>query len=245
MSATYTAEDIAAFLQANPDFFRDHAELIATIDVPHPHGEHAISITERQLITLRDKNRLLEHKLGELLECGEDNDIKSEKMHRLSVAMVAAGTFQSVVHALEYHLSEDFAIPFIALRLWDAPANSGDLPQYAAVGEELQAFVESLTRPSCGSSAGFDTTPWFGDNAPLVRSQALVALRTVGDTMGMIALGSDDSARFQADMGTLFLERLGELVSAALARVTREPVTAATSAIAPADSTEPEPAPAD
>ncbi len=52
-----------------------------------------------------------------------------------------------------------------------------------------------------------------------MRSQALIAMRNGGGTIGMIALGSEDSERFYTAMGTIYLERLGEMASAALARV--------------------------
>ena len=220
--STFRADEIADFLQKNPLFFENHAELIAQLVIPHPHGGRAISITERQMLTLREKSRELEKKLGELLEFGEQNDAISEKMHRLSVAMIAAGTFQSVVHALEYHLREDFAVPHVALRLWNVPENGGELPEFTAVGQELQVFAETLSRPYCGSTSGFETGTWFGDQASHIRSQALIALQNAGGTIGMLALGSEDTNRFYADMGTLYLERLGELVSASLSRVTRQ-----------------------
>ena len=90
-----------------------------------------------------------------------------------------------------------------------------------AVSEELQVFAETLGRPYCGSTAGFGTASWFGEHASHIRSQALIALRNGGGTIGMIALGSEEAQRFYTDMGTLYLERLGEMVSAALARVTK------------------------
>jgi uncharacterized protein YigA (DUF484 family) len=46
-------------------------------------------------------------------------------------------------------------------------------------------------------------------------------MRNGGGTIGMIALGSEEAQRFYAGMGTLYLERLGEMASAALARVLR------------------------
>jgi hypothetical protein len=220
--SSFRADEIAAFLQSNPQFFEEHAELISQIVIPHPHGGRAISITERQMLTLREKNRDLERKLGELLEFGEQNDAISEKMHRLSVAMIAAGTFQSVVHALEYHLREDFAVPHVTLRLWQNPEQGAELPEFTAVGEELQVFADTLSRPYCGSTSGFETATWFGEQAAHIRSQALIALQNAGGTIGMLALGSEDANRFYADMGTLYLERLGEFVSAALARVSRK-----------------------
>lgn len=215
------SEEIAQYLQDNPQFFEEHADLISRMVIPHPHGGRTISITERQMLGLRDKNKLLEGKMSELLQFGEENDSISEKMHRLGVAMIAAASFQSVLHTLNFHLRDDFAIPHVALRLWDHPENSEELPEFADVSEELQEFAETLNQPYCGSTSGFETSSWFGDASTHLRSQALIAMRNGGGTIGMIALGSEEPQRFYTGMGTLYLERLGEMASAALARVLR------------------------
>ncbi|EXI76025.1 MAG TPA: DUF484 family protein [Candidatus Accumulibacter phosphatis] len=213
------AEEVARYLQDNPQFFEQHAELVANMVVPHPHGGRAISITERQMLALRDKNRQLEGKMGELLQFGEENDALSAKMHRLAVGMIAAQSFQSVLHTLNLHLRDDFAIPHVALRLWRHPEGREELPEFAEVGEELQSFAETLALPFCGSTSGFETSSWFGEAASHVRSQGLIAMRNGGASLGMIALGSEDPERFYAGMGTIYLERLGEMAAAALARV--------------------------
>ena len=215
------ADEVIHYLQNNPQFFEEHAEVLSHIAIPHPHGGRTISITERQMLSLRDKNRQLEGKRGELLQFGEDNDVISEKMHRLSVSMISAVTFQAAVHSLNFHLRDDFSIPRFALRLWERPDGVAELPEFAAVSDELLAFAETLTQPYCGSTSGFETSSWFGEAARQIRSQALIALRNGGGTIGMIALGSEDVQRFYAGMGTLYLERLGEMASAALARVLR------------------------
>jgi uncharacterized protein YigA (DUF484 family) len=41
-----------------------------------------VSIGERQLVAVREKSRLLEDKLRELIAFGEDNDAGREKVHR-------------------------------------------------------------------------------------------------------------------------------------------------------------------
>lgn len=215
------SEEVAKYLLENPQFFEEHAELISRVVIPHPHGGRTISITERQMLSLRDKNKQLENKMGELLQFGEDNDTISEKMHRLGVAMIAAASFQSVLHTLNFHLRDDFAIPNVALRFWGDTEVTGEWPEFAEVSQELQVFAETLSQPYCGSTSGFETSSWFGDASKHVRSQALIALRNGGGTIGMIALGSEEAQRFYAGMGTLYLERLGEMASAALARVLR------------------------
>ena len=215
------SEDVAQYLQDNPQFFEEHAELISGLVIPHPHSGRTISITERQMLSLRDKNKQLEVKMNELLQFGEENDAISEKMHRLGVAMIAAASFQSVLHTLNFHLRDDFSIPHVALRLWHRPDSTEELPEFTEVSAELQAFAETLGQPYCGSTSGFETSSWFGEASKQVRSQALIAMRNGGGTIGMIALGSEDAQRFYAGMGTLYLERLGEMASAALARVLR------------------------
>jgi uncharacterized protein YigA (DUF484 family) len=73
------SEEVARYLQDNPRVFEQHADLIANMVVPHPHGGRTISITERQMLALRDKNKQLEGKMGELLQFGEENDAISER----------------------------------------------------------------------------------------------------------------------------------------------------------------------
>ena len=220
MSALFP-EDVLDYLKSNPGFFEQYADAMAQIFVPHPHGGRAVSLAERQMLTLREKNRQTEGKLAELIAFGEENDAISEKVHRLAVGLIAAETFQAVIHLLNFHLRDDFAVPHVALRLWHKPEGVEDLPEFAGVSEELQVFAETLARPYCGSTAGFGTASWFGEQAGHIRSQALIPLLNGGGTIGLIALGSEEAQRFYADMGTLYLERLGEMVSAALARVSK------------------------
>src|SRR5574342_758544 len=112
------AEDIALFLRGHPQFFDQHPELLEKIHVPHPHGGRAIPLAERQTLALREKVKLLEGKLGELIKFGEENEAISEKVHRLSVALVGASDFAALARSLYFHLREDFAVPHVALRIW-------------------------------------------------------------------------------------------------------------------------------
>jgi hypothetical protein len=93
------ADDIARYLQDHPQFFEDYHDLLAQLYVPHPHGGRTISITERQILTLREKAKALELKLAELLRFGEDNDLISTRVHALSVALMTAGSFEAVMNA--------------------------------------------------------------------------------------------------------------------------------------------------
>jgi uncharacterized protein YigA (DUF484 family) len=200
------ANDVAQFLKAHPQFFDQHPQLLETIYVPHPHGGRAIPLTERQIVTLRDKVKLLEGKLGELIRFGEDNDAIGEKVHRLSLALLGAKDGAAARQALEFHLREDFAVPHVALRLWASDA----------VDAALRDKAETMGAPQCGPAADSPVLGWFGEAAGHVRSIALVPLGQTR-TLGLLALGSEDPQRFYAEMGTLYLRRIGELTAGALA----------------------------
>ena len=62
--------------------------MLTEIQVPHPHGGGAIPISQRQIAALRDKNRVLQEKLAELIRFGEENDAIADKMHRLAVLLL-------------------------------------------------------------------------------------------------------------------------------------------------------------
>jgi uncharacterized protein YigA (DUF484 family) len=205
-------EDVAMFLRTHPKFFDQHPELLEKIQVPHPYGGRAIPLAERQALALREKLKLLEGKLSELVHFGEENDAISEKVHRLAVALVGARDFPALTQSLYFHLREDFAVPHVALRVWGKSV-AVDFQEAEAVGDAPRRHADSMGAPQCGAAAGNPFLPWFGEAAEHVRSLALVPL---GETavFGLLALGSEDPKRFYPEMGTLYLRRIGELCAA-------------------------------
>jgi uncharacterized protein YigA (DUF484 family) len=206
------AEDVAIFLRSHPQFFDQHPELLESIHVPHPYGGRAIPLAERQTVALREKVKLLEGRLAELIRFGEENDAISEKVHRLAVAAAAARDFPALAQSLYFHLREDFAVPHVALRVWGKSVPV-DFEEAAAVEEAQRRYGESMGSPQCGPAAANPFVPWFREAAEHVRSVALVPL---GETVvfGLLALGSEDPQRFYPEMGTLYLRRIGELCAA-------------------------------
>ena len=208
------SEDVAEYLKDHPEFFEQYADMLAEIYIPHPHGGRTISISERQIVTLREKSRQLESKLREIIEFGEENDAIGEKIHRLTLALLGARGVAGALSAVYLSLREDFAVPHVVLRTWRA-GQRGELPEMAAVSAGIRDFAASLTQPYCSAQAMVDTGTLFGESAPHLRSFSYVPLRDDG-VFGLLALASEDPQRFYPDMGTLYLKRIGELVSAGL-----------------------------
>ncbi len=208
---------VAQYLKDNPGFFEEYADLLADIFIPHPHGGHAISITERQMLNLREKNRLLENKLGELLQFGEENDAISDKVHRLSLTLLAARDAVEAINGFVYNLLEDFAVPHVGLRVWGIAGADSDQPEFQPVSDAVKQLAENLGEPYCGPHVAEETQAWFGESAAKLRSFAQVRLAT-DKTEGLLVLASEDAERFYPEMGTLYLKRIGELLSAVLLR---------------------------
>jgi uncharacterized protein len=207
-----TTDEIARFLRTHPHFFDQHPELLESIHVPHPHGGRAIALSERQTVALREKLRLLEGRLAEIIRFAEGNDAISEKVHRLSLALAGARDFPSLANSLYFHLREDFSVPHVALRVW-GKAVPVDFQEAEAVSEPQRRHAEAMSGPQCGAAAANPFVPWFGEAAEHVRSIALVPLGQAG-VFGLLALGSEDPQRFFPEMGTLYLRRIGELCAA-------------------------------
>ncbi|SFP35317.1 hypothetical protein SAMN05216419_1001100 [Nitrosomonas cryotolerans] len=211
------SEEVIQYLQDNPQFFSEYADILANIHVPHPYDSKVISINERQIITLRDKNRALQDRLLELINFGEENDAIGEKMHRLSIKLLTVSSIDELLEGLNNDLREDFSIPHVALRLWDISCNDMERIEFTVTSEDIHTISESLTYPYCGTHIADEIKNWFGKDASDLQSFSMIPLKVL-HPIGLLVLGSPEAKRFYSEMGTLYLKRLGELTSAAFAR---------------------------
>ena len=210
-------EEVAQFLQEHPQFFNEYADLLADIEICHPHDDKVISLSERQVIALRERNRVLQDKLLELISFGEENDAIGEKMHRLAIALLAVCNLDELFNALYFSLKEDFAVPLVALRLWNISSTTGSHAEFNPVSDDVRTIAERLPQPYCGNHIADEIKQWFGEGAEHLHSFAMIPLNTP-QTIGLLVLGSPDAERFYPEMGTLHLKRLGELVGTAITR---------------------------
>ncbi|MEO7743715.1 MAG: DUF484 family protein [Usitatibacter sp.] len=213
-----TAEQVAEFIKQNPGFFESHVELLMNLQIPHPHGGRAVSIGERQLVAVREKAKMLEDKLRELIQFGEENDAVGDKVHRLCCRLIEAPSLDATLDTLYLDLLDHFAVPHVAVRLWNVAEENPDTKEFASVAAEMREFIEKMQAPYCGAHAVYESQSWFGEAAPHLKSFALVSLARDGVHFGVVALASEDPKRFYPEMGTMHLARIGDLVSHALWR---------------------------
>ncbi|WP_116118676.1 DUF484 family protein [Paraburkholderia sp. BL6669N2] len=233
--------EVAEYLLANPEFFAEHAEMLATIRLANPHGKAAVSLQERQMEMLRDKNKHLERRLAELLRYGHENDSIASKFNRWTIRVMAERDPYALPRTIATGLRDIFDVPQAALRVWDVAERYAQADFARHVGEEVRIFANSLTTPYCGANTGFEAAQWLvpsvatvsdegsaGHAAPesahATESIALLALRDPegkeeAPTFGLLVMGSADARRFHEGMATDFLTQIGALASAALSRL--------------------------
>lgn len=215
---TYSAQDIADFLAQHPAFFEEHADVFAAMRVPHPHSGQTISLGERQILMLRERVREQEWRINELVRNATASEAITHRLAQWCANLAGQVNPQHLPGAITLGLAEQFRIEHVALRLWNLAGLEADSGYAAEVSDDLRTFADSLKTPYCGNDTGFEAVSWF-DAKP--QSLALVALRPDEDgaSIGLLALGSDDPARFDPDMGTMFLDTIARLSCAALKRL--------------------------
>lgn len=215
-----TEQDIANYLANTPGFFERHAELLSTIQLTSPHGQRAVSLQERQMEMLRDKIKGLEGKIIEMIRHGQENVAIAERLHRWTRALMLTAKPGELPEVLTRELMHQFMIPQAGIRVWGAAEAFAALPFATAVSADVKSLAGSLTLPYCGVNSGFEAAKWL-DDADSAASLAMIPLRHGAgiEAFGMLVLASPDPTRYTADMGTEFLQRIGELASAALSRL--------------------------
>ncbi|MBI3570282.1 MAG: DUF484 family protein [Gammaproteobacteria bacterium] len=211
---------VARYLEEHPDYFQRHPELLARITLMHAVGGRAVSLIERQVQVLRDQSRNLQRQLRELLGNARDNDALTDRLHRLALAMVDGRTLDDALDAAGDILRQEFQLDGarLLLRARDGFASSRD--EVARDEVMLEELLRKVTagKPVCGEAPEASVLrPLFGEHTTDIKTWALIPLGGASP-FGALCLGSRDPYRFHAGMGTVYLTRLGELLTHGLAR---------------------------
>ncbi len=181
------SEEVAQYLKQHPQFFDEYADMLSDIYVPHPHGGRAIPISQRQIVTLRDNNQILQDKLRELVKFGEENDVIGEKIHHLSIKLLTFPHLNDLLNDLNSILQDNFSIPHVELRLWDIDFDSLEISKFISTNTEIHTMTNSLLHPYCGPQLIDEIKHWFGEGATaafLCATTYPVALSSVKDCEG-------------------------------------------------------------
>lgn len=217
MTHPLDSDSVARYLTDTPQFFEEHAELLSRIRLSSTLGGRTVSLQERQMEVVREKMKMLEMRLADLMRIGQENDTITQKFQEWSRSLLMARNDVDLPHLLISGLQTIFGVPQATLRLWGVSEEFSHTWFAQEVSEDSQIFSRSLTAPFCGSNQDFEAASWL-ENAASIRSIAMLPLRAAGPStaFGLLVLGSPDPSRFTSDMGTDFLVKIGDTASAAV-----------------------------
>jgi hypothetical protein len=213
------AEDVVAYLSRHPDFFRHHEQALYDLELPHRAGA-AVSLVERQVSLLRERNIDSRQRFNRLLENAHENDQLFARTRRLVLGLLEAATLAQLVRVAVDALRRDFGVEYGQLLLLGPRA--GDWPEElrvldaAAVSGPLKGLVRA-GKPVVGPLRAAECALLFAADAGEVRSAAVVPIGT-GEPAALLVAGSSDARRFHGEMGTLFLEFIAEVLARLLPR---------------------------
>jgi uncharacterized protein YigA (DUF484 family) len=212
------------YLATHPEFFEDNPRLLSVLDLPHSSGG-AVSLVERQVSVLRQKDLKLERQLKELISVARANDVLAAKIHELTLQLMAASDLSASILALEEAMRSGFGADQSVLIVFGDPEAFTDIDAgrfFRVLGRKdalLKPFNTFLngTGPRCGKIRDSQREFLFHMDAEEIGSAALVPIGK-GAEIGFLAVGSTDSDRFHPGMSIDFLTRLGDLIAGALKR---------------------------
>ena len=196
-------KDVESFLRAHPNFLQDRPGLLAVLNLPHG-GEGAISLVERQVSVLRERNITSRQKLAELSDIGRENDRLLDATRNTILALLAGENRPDLTKIWLDQVTGTFKAEMGALVWLDGVSD----------GVEEAPLASKLIRQGGGFSGVLrpeEMQTVFG-TAAAEGSAALVAIRSGEDDIGVLGVGSHDPQRYRAEDGTLFLEYLAEVI---------------------------------
>jgi len=221
-AADLRSEDaVMQYLRDNPDFFGRHPMLLTDLSLPHDSGQ-AISLVERQVAILRERNIDMRRRLNHLVGAANTNDSLFEKTRRFTLEMLECNDLAAIDRILTETLLDDFGADR-ARCFVSHPAAFESLPHlvYRASAQELPlVHLTQAAGLSCGLLRADEFARLFDDTPSTDGSAALIQLRH-GELLGVLAIGSFDPLRFSPDMGTLFIRYIGDVLARVLTRTMR------------------------
>jgi uncharacterized protein YigA (DUF484 family) len=214
--------DVANFLGRHPDFFERHLPLLRRLHIPHASGTTTVSLVERQVAVLRQRNDELERQLTELIDVAKANNRIVDNIHELSVAFVRKVGADARLEALEIALRENFGAERAVLVLFGDPARPliarpGFVKTVDRDDAALKSFATFLrsAKARCGPLRDLQKEFVFEREADSIASAAMVPIGAQA-SLGFLTVGSRDPNQFHPGQRVDFLGRLGELVTLVL-----------------------------
>ena len=209
---TDEAIQVADFLKAHPDFLIKNPGVLAFVKLPEQSTGNVASLHDRQVQTMREKVKALEHRMVEMTHAAVENQAIIDNLQSLTRALLTVKNAADLPTVLVEKIKKQFMVPIVRLQLWGEAEEANDADQF---------LLDDMKGLYCGFAENAPTLSVFQGEEVAPRSVVLIPLR-VGmspSTFGYLGFGSPDKDRFSPTLETDFLKTLAEIACAALSRV--------------------------
>jgi uncharacterized protein YigA (DUF484 family) len=206
------------YLQKHPETLMSYPDIFTGLSIPHQ-IRGVTSLVERQLIMLRDENRVIKQNLDELVTIARENEELNQRFHRLALELMSSDQLDDVLSMVQDQVQTFFNTDYVSFKFLPTIIDSKKrlsshyLDENSDVGDIAKTWI-SGRKPICGEQKASINAALFGIDLN-VESCAIIPLYHASD-LGLLCLGSTNKEHFTKKMGTIFLQQLGELVSARL-----------------------------
>lgn len=211
-----TDESVIAYLKDDPGFFLRHPKLLSELNLPHEAGE-ATSLIERQVAILRERNMQMRRRMNELMQAAKDNDVLFAKTRTLTLELLHVNNWHELNEVLATYVLADFQADFVCCHLAKLPvfldhlqSHEGTLPH--------ERFVTN-NQPVCLMLRSEELATIFPIQDHNTQGSAVLAPLFWENGEGCLAIGARDANRFTADMDTLFVTYIGDVLSRVVQRL--------------------------
>ncbi len=204
-------ERVREYLEEHSEFFERNPDLLDQLQISHSSGS-AVSLVERQISVLRERNMDMRKRLTALTGNARDNDRLNELTDKLVLALLEAKTLEALTTTFTRSMTEDFGVEYSTIILFGDPAQSSSdcrVDSRDSARSEIGPLIRGR-RPVCGPLRDTELSYLF-PKAGEIGSAAVIPLCNESD-LGVIAVGSSDAHHFQRDMGTLFLNHVADVL---------------------------------
>jgi uncharacterized protein YigA (DUF484 family) len=211
-----TDEEIISYLRLDPDFFQRHANLLSELNLPHESGA-AISLIERQIAILRERNMNMRRRVNELMETANANQTLFEKTRTLTLELLHVEGWHALNEVLATYVLADFQADFVCCHLSTANiqldhlrSHDGDLPH--------ESYLRN-NQPSCTTLRPEELARLFPIETHSTEGSAVIAPLALKTGSGCLAIGSRNPAYFSSELDTLFISYIAEVLARVVQRL--------------------------
>ena len=209
-------EIVREYLKNNDDFLQRHPDMLDYLHVTHATGS-AVSLVEKQVSVLRERNMDMRHRLTALNANARENDRLYEQSSKLVLKLMEADSVQSLYETLLDSLRGEVGVEYASMILFSD--GDGDGVRHDS-RDNVSQHIGSLFRGHksvCGTLRQEELNYLFPE-AGAAGSAAIAPLST-GEAIGLIAVGSSDADRYNSSVGTLFLTHIADVIARLLPRL--------------------------